>query len=138
MENWATCFQMYRSNTSLRHIPMIIIVSVDIHASYIYIAAPEQRECDPIYMGPKPYRPLPSIWTAALNFFRIAADFIVNLFYLLSMKVLTRRFACGSVPLYDWTCVTGLLTVGLGRNAGDLICTCRQINSDHRFYGIQN
>ena len=68
---------------------MIIIVSVDTPAGDIAIAAPEQRECDPIYMGPKPYRPLPSIWTAALNFFRITAEFIVNLFSLLSMKVLT-------------------------------------------------
>ena len=29
VENWATCFQMYRRNASLGHLPMIIIVSGD-------------------------------------------------------------------------------------------------------------
>ena len=62
---------------------MIIIVSGDTPARYIVIEVPERRECDPISMGPKPNRPLPSIWTAALNFVLIPAEVIVN------MKVLT-------------------------------------------------
>ena len=89
VENWATCFQMNRNNASLRHLPMIIIMSGDTPARYIDIAYPERRECATIFMGPKPNCPLPSIWTEALNFFRIPAKVIVNLFPSLSMEVLT-------------------------------------------------
>ena len=37
---WATCFQMYRRNSSLFHHLMIIIVNGDTSKRYIYIAAP--------------------------------------------------------------------------------------------------
>ena len=40
VENWADCFQMYRRNVSLLHLPMIIIFSGDTHVRYIAIAAP--------------------------------------------------------------------------------------------------
>ena len=69
VENWATCFQMYRSIASLRHLPMIIIVSGDTPVRYIVIAAPERRKCAPISMGPKPNCPLPRNLTAALTLF---------------------------------------------------------------------
>ena len=68
---------------------MIIFMSSDTPVSYIAIAAPEQSECAPISMGPNHNCPLPRIWTAAINFVRIPAEFIVNLFLFLSMKVLT-------------------------------------------------
>ena len=67
-ENWATCFLIYRRNTSLRQLPMIITMSGDTPERYIFIADPERRECAPISMGLKPNRTLPRIWTAALNF----------------------------------------------------------------------
>ena len=89
VENWATCFRMYRRNESLRHLPMIIIVSGDTPARYISISDPERRECAPISMGPKPNHPLPRILTAACNFVRITAEVIVNIFPFISMKVLT-------------------------------------------------
>ena len=82
---------------------MIIIVSGDTPTRYIFIAAPERKECDLISMGPKPNRPLPSIWTAARNFVRIPAEVIVNLFPFVSMKVLTGSFVCVPVPLHDRT-----------------------------------
>ena len=80
---------MYRRNASLCHLPMIIIVRGDTNARYIAIAAPEQRECAPISMGPKTKRPVPRIWTVALNFVQITEEVIVNLFPFLSMKLLT-------------------------------------------------
>ena len=89
VENWAACFQMYRRNASLRHIPMIIIMIGDTPAGYISVAAPEQRECSPIYMGPNHNLPLPRIRTAARNFVQITAEVIVKLFHFVSMKVLT-------------------------------------------------
>ena len=89
VENWDTCFRMYRGNASLSHILMTIIVSGDTPAKYIAIAAPEWRDCAPISMGPKPNPHLPRIWTAAHNFIRIPVEVIVNLFPFLSMKVFT-------------------------------------------------
>ena len=89
MENWASGFQMYRRNASLRHLPMIIIVSGDTTSRYIAIAAPERRECATISMGPKPNRLLPIIWTVARNFVQIPAEVVANLFSPVSMKVLT-------------------------------------------------
>ena len=80
---------MYRINESLLHIPMILIVSVDTSSRYIAIVAPERRECDPVYMGPKPNRILPRICTSSRNFAQIPAEVIVNLFPFVSMKVLT-------------------------------------------------
>ena len=68
VKNWATCFQMYRRNALLHHLPMIIFVSGDTPARCSTIADPERRECAPISMGLKPNCPLPSIWTAPLNF----------------------------------------------------------------------
>ena len=68
VENWATCFHIYRSNASLFHLPMITIVSGVTPARYIAISSPERRECDPISIGPKPNIPLPMIWTATPNF----------------------------------------------------------------------
>ena len=73
VENWATCFQMYSKNTSLCHLPMIIIVSGVTPAMYIVIADPERRECATISIGLKPNRPLPRIWTTSRNFVQIAA-----------------------------------------------------------------
>ena len=115
---------MYRRNASLHHLPMIIIVRGDTPARYIIIKALERRECAPIYMGTKPNCPLPRIWTAACNFVLIPAEVMENLFPFVSMKVLTLRFVGGSVPLYDQTHVTVFFIGGLGRNTGDLICTC--------------
>ena len=66
--NCVTCFRMYRSNASLCHLLMIITVSGDTPSRYIFISAPKLRGCAPISMGPKPYRLLPRIWTADLNF----------------------------------------------------------------------
>ena len=77
--NWDTCFRLYRRDVSLCHIPMIVIMSVETNVRYIAIAAPEWRECAPISMGPKPNRPLPSIWTTDLNFSRIPVEVIVEL-----------------------------------------------------------
>ena len=74
---------------SLFHLPIIIIVSGYTHVRYIAIADPERRVCATISMGPNPNRPLPSIWTADLNFVQIPAEVIVNIFPFLSMKVLT-------------------------------------------------
>ena len=65
---------------SLRHLLMIIFFSGDTPASYIEIATLERRECDPISMVPKPNRLLLRIWNVALNFFRIPAEVIVNIF----------------------------------------------------------
>ena len=76
VENWSTCFLMYRSNASLFHVPMIIIVSGDTHVRYIYIAAPERRECAPISMCPKHNRPLAMIWTVDLNSVIIPAEIL--------------------------------------------------------------
>ena len=58
---------MYRRNSSLRHLLMIIIVSGDTPTMYIVIADQERRECDPIFMGSNINCPLPRICTAALN-----------------------------------------------------------------------
>ena len=88
-ENWATCVQMYIRNAPLCHIPMIIIVSGDMSARYIAIAALERRECAPISMGPNPNCTLPRIWTVTFNFSQIPTEVILNIFPLLSMKVLT-------------------------------------------------
>ena len=54
------------------------------------------------------------------------------------MKVLTWSFVYGFVTLYDWTRVIIFTTVGLGRNADDFICTCRQVHLGHCFSGIKN
>ena len=44
VDKWATCVEIYRRNASLRHLPMIIIVSGNIPATYITISARKQRE----------------------------------------------------------------------------------------------
>ena len=108
-----------------------------LRGKYVFVAAPERRECDTISMGLKLSPTLLRICTAALNFVRIPAEVIVELFPFLSMKVLTCLFVCGLVRLYDQTRVTIFPTVGLHRNNGDLICTCRKIHFSHRFIGIE-
>ena len=73
---------------------------------YIAIATPQQRECSPISVGPKLDFPLPKIRAAARNFVQIPAEFIAILFTFVFMIMLTWRFVCGLVPLYDRTRVT--------------------------------
>ena len=43
VENWDTCFQMYRKNASLCYLSMIIFVSGGIPARYITIETQERR-----------------------------------------------------------------------------------------------
>ena len=68
---------------------MLIIVSGDTPERYIAIAYPGRRECAPFYIGPKPNHPLLRIWTGARNFVQIPTEFMVNLFPIVHMKVLT-------------------------------------------------
>ena len=89
VENWATYFRIYRSNASLRHLPMIIIMSGVTPVSYITIEVPERMECAPISMGQMSNRPLPMIWTATRNVVQITAEVMANLFPFVSMKLLT-------------------------------------------------
>ena len=111
--NWATCFWIYRRNASLFHLPMTIIVSGDTPVRYIYIAAPEQMKCVPIYIGPNHNLPLPRIWSAARNFNRIPTEVIANLFSFRIHESVDLKFLCGSVPLYNWT---GVLNFPHSRN----------------------
>ena len=69
VENWATCFRMYRGNASLLHITMIIIVSGDTPERYIATEDPERRECATISMVPKPNCTLQRIWAVACILF---------------------------------------------------------------------
>ena len=80
VESWSTCVQIYRRNDSLHHILMIIITIGDYYVRCIAIASPEQRECAPIFMGPKPNCLSPRIWTAAHNFVWMPMEVIVDLF----------------------------------------------------------
>ena len=68
LENCATCFRMYRSNESLCHLLMIIIVNGDNPVRYIAVSAPERRECDTIFTCSNTNCPLPRIWAAARNY----------------------------------------------------------------------
>ena len=80
MENWASGFQMYRRNASLRHILMIIIMSGYTPARYIAIADLERRECAPVSMGPELNRPLTRIWTVIRNFVRIPVEVVFEIY----------------------------------------------------------
>ena len=87
----------------------------------------EQRECAPIYMGLKHNCPLPRIWIAA-HIFSNSCRSYGEPFSFRIHEIVDLMFLCWSVRMYDQTCVTIFPIGGMGRNAGDLICTCQKIH----------
>jgi hypothetical protein len=63
--NSFTCFQMYRRNALLGHLPSNIIVNTETAAKYMAIAAPLLAECSPVWSAETPSFSSPTVVVAS-------------------------------------------------------------------------